>query len=215
MTTAPSGRRRPARLAAGTALLAVAGMIIGLSACDPEPMDPSPPTTSPSATSTGSVSSSPTSTRTPSPSPTPTSSEDAERAAIREAFFEFQSTLNRITTDPSVDIDILRNVAGGELLDLQMGTMKQWRAKGWRATKKVAVENVQIEEVSVKGDVRTALVTYCANSTGVDVVNSDGKSVVVDGRQDYFPRRHWLELGDNGQWLPVRERDGGDACDGK
>src|SRR5699024_10873122 len=144
--------------------------------------------------------------------PTPTSSEDAERAAIKRAILDFKETLNRVRKDPQADINALKSVAGGQLLDLELSTMKEWRAKGWRQVGDVRVEHLDIGPVSTSNGKASARATYCADSSGVDAVDSSGKSIVVEGRPDHFPTVMTLERSKDGEWIPMRESTEGDAC---
>ena len=206
-TSVPPGRRRSTRLGHAASLLVALAVVVGLSACDPdEPTPPPPP-----ASASGSATPSPSATPTPSPSPSPTSEKDREQAAIKQAVLDFRKTMNRIRKDPKADISALKKVAGGELLELELSTMKQWRAKGWRQTGDVRVEKLEIGAVSSAGTERSVKTTYCANSTGVDALDPNGESVVVEDRPDYFPTVMELKKAD-GNWIAVREYIGGDAC---
>src|SRR5699024_2112527 len=116
---------------------------------------------------------------------------------------DYVEVYNHVRTDPDADVGTLGDVAAGELLQIELGFMEEWRAKGWRATKGIQVKNVDVGTVVAKGKRKTVAVTYCVDSTGVDVLDRDGKSVVADDRKDHFPIEMTLEKAEDDPWLPV------------
>jgi len=132
-----------------------------------------------------------------------------DEVAIRQAILDYYMISNKVSMDPQADIDLLRDVAAGQLLKVDLSVIEEWRAKGWRSTKPVIVENLAV--TSIEQHRVRATAAYCVNSTGVDVLDPGGKSQVVEGRPNLFPTITLLEKWDN-TWLPVRERAGGSTC---
>lgn len=198
-----------ATVIAATAVL----MVVGIAACTPDDGPTPTPTPTPDASTTAPTSSpTPTPSLTPSPSPTP-SPTPAENAA-RNALLDYIKVLNKITQDPQgEDPNDLRRVAGGELLSNWIAEAEQFRARGWHATGPLKVKNLRVGAVTTSGGTSTVQATYCADVTGVDVVDRDGKSVVNEDRPDRTSNKVWLEKKKGGDWLPIRSRNEGDACD--
>lgn len=211
MPDVPAAQRRRRLSPACSATLASVLLIGGLAGCDPA--DPAPPPSPPPVSSPTPAASTPapTPTPTPTPSPSPTSQKEKEEAAIKQAVLDFYEVTNRVRMDPSEDYEQLKKVAAGELLQLQLGDLQEWRGKKWRSTKPVKVKNVTVGEVTAEGDTIQATTTYCVDSTGVDVVNADGESQ-VDRSTNLFSTVAQLRKKGSGPWLPYRERDGANAC---
>lgn len=209
MPVVPTALRRR-RLTTACSLAAATALLIGgLAGCDPDEPTP-PPTVASSANAPGTTANPTSAAPTPSPTPTRSSQQEKDTAAIKQAVLDYYVTYNKVRMHPDSNVEALKQVAAAELLQVELGAMKEWRAKGWRSTKAVQVENLDIQSDTQQDEQATA--TYCVNSTGVDVVDRKGKSQVVKGRPDYFPTITQLEKR-NGHWIPVRERDGGNSCD--
>jgi len=208
MPDVPAAQRRRRLSSACSATLASVLLIGGLAGCDPA--DPAPPPSPPPGSSPTPAASTPAPTPTPTPSPSPTSQKEKEEAAIKQAVLDYYAISNKISMDPESDPDLLRQVAAGSLLETDLGAMKEWRAKGWRSTKAVKIRNLEVRSIESRPNRATAV--YCIDSTGVDVLDRDGESQVVEGRPNHFPSVATLERID-GRWMPVRERTEGDACD--
>ena len=122
---------------------------------------------------------------------------------------DFRVVTERLSTNPDADINQLKSVAAGALLEVELNMYREWRAKGWTATKAVKIENLTVGSVTAT----TASARYCANSTGVDVIDRNGKSQVVEGRPDFFSKLVQLKKAKDGAWVPTRQTTEGDACD--
>lgn len=147
-----------------TVLLAVAVLVAtSLGGCVPTP-EPSP---TPTVTPTPSV--------TPSETPTPTPTLSSTEKAAADAVLRFFHVQNRVATDDAVPLDDLHTVAKGDLLDERLRHYQRSRANG---RKQVGDAVAEVREVSA-GSPTTVLV--CLDTTGADVVDSDGKSVVPAG----------------------------------
>lgn len=202
----PRGRRA---VAVSGSIVATTTLIIGmLAGCNPN--GPQPPPAGP-VKSTGTTSSD--ATPTPSPTPDPTRQRDNEEEAIKRAVLDYNAVLATISLDPDADINVLKTVATGELLEVSLAEYRKWRAKGWHATKAVTVENLEVDSIATEGKRKTARASYCGNATGVDVVGPAGKSQVGKNRRTQFPTIVELVETDDGTWLPWRESTDGDACD--
>ena len=199
----------------GAVLVAVV-LGFGVAACDPADPDPtlSPTIEQTSESPSAAPTQTPGPTLTPSPTPTPSPTKMSDREAARQAVLDYYEEDGRIGMDPDGDPNDIKKVAGGEQATIERAKFREWRAKGWTQTQPAQIKNLQITGISTQGSVATAEASFCVDVSEVDVVDRNGTSQVVDGRPDEFNSLMWLEKQSDGRWLAVKERDGGDACDG-
>ena len=208
MPVVPTALRRR-RLTTACSLAAATALLIGgLAGCDPDEPTP-PPTVASSANAPGTTANPTSAAPTPSPTPTRSSQQEKDTAAIKQAVLDFRAVTERLSMSPDADVNQLKSVAAGALLEVELNMYREWRAKGWKATKAVKIENLKVGSITAK----TATATYCANSSGVDVVDRNGKSQVVEGRPDFFPKRVKLNRTKSGKWMPTGQTTEGHACD--
>lgn len=119
------------------------------------------------------------------PSPTPTLSSDEKAAG--EVVIAFYRALNRVASDPNVPLDTLYNVAGGELVAERLKIYQQSRA----AKRRQLGEAVpKIREVS---GTSPFTVVACVDTTGLDVVDEHGNSVVPTGNPTLVLHRFTID----------------------
>jgi hypothetical protein len=103
---------------------------------------------------------------------TPTPTLSPSQRASAEAVLRFFSVLNRVATDDAVALDELHSAAKGELLDERLRHYQLSRANGRHQVGQAVPE---VREVSAEAPFH---VLVCVDTTGADVVDRDGKSVV-------------------------------------
>ena len=158
---------------AGATLVATAALLLaGVTACADNGGEPSAsPSSTPSSPATS------TSTATP-----PTESEIAPEAAsgmVRQYF----ETVGRVRQDPNSPASDLDAVASSTQLLAQKNLLKRQRADGLHQTGITKVVELNVQSVSLE-DPATAVIDVCWDVSGVDVIDSSGKSVVSPERKD-------------------------------
>ncbi len=156
--------------AAGAASAVLAAVL--LSACGP---NDAVPVDSPSTSSDpSSVTPSPSASPSPSEAPTDSASAQAENVIV-----EYWAMLDKLASEPDTSLSDLTAVARGS-------ARKQWqqiltRQRGQQYTQ---TGNVLVESAKAKSSTAGAWdVTACLDTTKVNVVDKDGKSVRGDGPQ--------------------------------
>jgi|GEM_PF-1378047 len=189
-------------------LVGAALLLVGLAACDPAGPTPS---SSPSVTPVASPSAS--ATPSPTPSPTPSQSqEEKDQEAAKRAIVALYAALDRVGMDPKVSLKELDKVAAGETLESYKGARQQWRAKGWRQVgPPTRVLNLKASGLVNEQGKSRITVTYCVDVTGVDVIDTRGKSQIGKDRPNKGSVITIVE-NINDVWLPIQERDGGSSC---
>ena len=137
---------------------------------------------------------SPTATASQSPSATATLTEnDRAKASAQALVHEYYDVLDAIRRDPEKGLAPLATVSAGEDLETWRSTFEQWKREGWTMTGTTVVSEVVVQSVSTGtggGELPAAVVDVCVDVTGVDVVDPEGKSVVLAERPD----RSWERL---------------------
>lgn len=153
-------------------------------------------------------SSTPASPGVPSPSPTPTAtptpspSTVQERAAV-EGIVMYLEVLDRLASDPQADLDELHNVAREQALAQMQSTLLQYRQDGWR---KVGTQVSTFVSGTPGSSAAEWSITMCVDSTGVDIVDSAGNSVVEPGSQRRFLSEFDVQqMGESGIWFVTRD----------
>ncbi|WP_353081786.1 hypothetical protein [Tessaracoccus lapidicaptus] len=194
----------------------LAACVVG--ACTPAVEEP---TTAPPPSPTVSVSASPSPTPEPSPSPTVAesfppapASESADQAAVRAAWMEYWRVYEKFAADPSLpDWSETQRITAGEeatLIIQSIGALKDrgWRSLGGREFREVGVS---LQGTSAEGRA-VASVSYCLDSTAVQVVNAlTGEPVTVDASPT-LKEVATLEEGADGRWRVVEVRNEPAQC---
>ncbi|MBX3104143.1 MAG: hypothetical protein KF867_04120 [Cryobacterium sp.] len=141
-------------------LFVAAVCLLGLTGCDPAPAIYSP---------------------APAPSITPIFKSDEEAlAAAKEAYERYLDVTDRILKNADSDIGELASVLGGKQLEVEIEGAKDFRSKAWSAVGEVILKGgtlQQYDRFATAG--RAIVVAYiCEDVSGVDVLDSSGKSVV-------------------------------------
>lgn len=187
-----------------------------LSACnggDPEPGDPTTsenlgPTSTPEPGDPTSPSPSPTSEPPATSEPPETTEPATDEEAAAEAATLFTDVLDSIARN-EVSHEELRNVALGEVHDRWQAQMRHYREQGWTAT---GTTSLAIEGVEIEGD--TARIVACYDVSDFDVVDTNGDSIIREGRPDLSPtlftveRNEAVPLG----WIVIERDEGGPGC---
>ena len=117
----------------------------------------------------------------PAPPPAQPSPEEQAAEAVSQAVEEYYRLTDTLFSDPQVPIERVTDVAGGAELDEVRTLVQQERAAGRRQVGVVTVASLEITDVSLAVPT-TASAQVCLDVSGVDVVNADGTSVVVEDR---------------------------------
>lgn len=170
-----------------TAALIVAALTSCASTGDDPAPSPTPSPSSPSATSTTS----------------PTSDTDVASAAASAALRRYYNARNQLRQDSAQPLSLLDSVAISTELAAQQNLVKKERKQGLRqvGTTKVAqleVKSVNLDNSDPKASkVPTVQIDLCFDVSDVDVVDTNGKSVIEAERPD----TGWIQfLVSNYQW---------------
>ncbi len=135
---------------------------------------------SPSATpSTAPVTSS---SPTPSSTPTPSPSSVPEKAAV-EAVLAYIRVVDKLSIDPSSDIDELNTVATGDALAQMQYILLNYRKDGWY---QVGAQVPAFESSKSGATASEWTITMCVDETAVDVFDADGNSVKSSDSQSHL-----------------------------
>lgn len=184
MTTRPSRRTTTVSAAAAALLLALTGCSSPSGEAAPLPR----PSDTPSTTTT---------TTSPTASPSPTAQVPAatpEEQAIegaQAAVRRYYAVLNTLSSDPTVDVDRVKEVTIGARMGEAFDEVNLQRSKGRRQVGTTEVVDMPAEVVSLEfapaqqpPRIPVVLVAACYDVTNVDVVDSAGQSVVTAQRKD-------------------------------
>ena len=140
---------------------------------------------------TGCVGSDPPVTPAPTPTSTPLFASDAEALKAAEAAYKrFNDVADEILHEGGADPDRLKAVATGSLLSSNITGFKSYQAMGYRSIGSIASSDFRLEQLAADRK-RTVTVYVCEDVSGVDVIDSSGKSVVPASRPD----RQTMEIG--------------------
>lgn len=184
------------------ALAAAALLLAAASACAGDKADP--PAGQPPST-TDSVSTPATSEATPT---TDSEAAAADASALVRSFYAVRDELR---TDPTVKLTALRSVAIGGELSAQRSLFTREREQGLHQTGQTKIAELTVEGVVLDnsdpggGRVPTVQVDVCYDVRDVDILDSNGKSVVSDDRPDtgwirYLVSNYNFEANPSGSW---------------
>jgi hypothetical protein len=125
---------------------------------------------------------------TPTASATPVfASEEEALAAAEEAYAAYQAAIDQVLADGGDDPGRMNQYATGDALSGALDSATQFRTEGLSAVGSVAFTLTSVQDYSPTG-LDDAVVAYaCLDVSGVDVVNSDGVSVISANRPDHQP----------------------------
>jgi hypothetical protein len=127
-------------------------------------------------------------TPTPTSSAAPVFASDEEAlAAAEESYRAYTEVADQIFHEGGADPDRLTAVATGDFLDASIAGFENVREKGWHSIGHSTFDSLELQRIdsSPSGIVSAYL---CGDVSGVEVVDSDGVSVVAADRPDrtYF-----------------------------
>lgn len=153
--------------------------------------------------------------RTPAPSATPVFASEEEALAAAEALYgEYSFLTNAIGQEGWVNVDALTAYVRGRALVNELESAAAFRGKGWRQVGDSTHDSIQLQRWVDQGRGGVEIVFYvCLDVSAVDVVDSDGSSVVSESR----PSRQPLEVtvDDSEDQLKISEVEpwtGADFC---
>lgn len=129
------------------------------------------------------TSASPSATSSTSPSPTATESltpAEQDLAGAEDAVTRFWTVVDDVASSPNKDQNILATVARAQALAQWQGLVADYRSKGWVQKGQSTLAGVEATEEGAKSFV----VQACRDVSGVDLVDGQGDSVVLDSRPD-------------------------------
>ncbi|MHA6525813.1 hypothetical protein [Tessaracoccus sp. G1721] len=180
------------------------------------------PDVTPTASPTVSVSPTPAQSPSPTPSPSPTAvesfppapaTESPDQAAIRAAWMEYWEVRSRFVADPTLtDLSETQRVTTGEAEDLILASIRNLRNAGQRSVGGLEFRGVNVgvprEEV---GGLAQADVTYCLDRSNVQLLDSSGAPVAVEGPTT-LDETATLERGQDGVWRVALIRNEAAQC---
>jgi hypothetical protein len=123
-------------------------------------------------------------------SPAPQSESEKASLAVSALVADYYATVDRLSQDANAPLSQLLDVATSLQLSAQRKLLKTQREKGQRQTGDTRVAEVKVQSVNLdnshpkSGKVPTVEVDVCWDVSDVDVVDADGRSVVVPTRPD-------------------------------
>lgn len=158
------------------------------SSSEPEPTPTPPPTTSPTASPT-------TPTTTPTPEPAP------EEVAAKQAVIDFWKVQDELAANPELSVTRLAEVARGQALDVHRTNLLDQAREGLR---QVGTVEVTPTRAQAGESPEHMVVTACLDVTDVDIVNSDGDSVVPATRPDRAAYDYTVER-EGDRWYVIED----------
>ncbi len=189
------------------ALATAALLLAAVSACTDDSSEATP-TEEPTSESSSPMSS--------QPSP-PTDSEIAADAAT-QVVRDYFAAVDGLRQDPESALRELKVVATGSELSAQQLLIRAERGKGLRQTGDTRLAKLTMQSMNLDnsdpegGKVPTAQVDVCWDVTEVDLVDENGKSVVVPSRPDrgwirFTVTNHQWNTDPNGGWRVMAGQD--------
>lgn len=185
----------------GRVVLALGGLtaIVSMAAgCVPSDNAPAPTT----ATSSDVATDSPTASPSPSRSP----NLDLKQRRAGEAVVRYWSVVSQLAADPKADLNPLSEVAADQAFAQQRVALKTYRAEGW-----VQIGEATVRGIRTTGDASPFTVSACVDVTGVDFIDSSGKSAVAPNRPNQQRYSYQVEERTNG-FLVVMDTFKGKRC---
>lgn len=134
----------------------------------------------------------------PDPEPTPTvaptteplfASEEEALAAAEEAYSAYVDMADLLLSESGVDPERLRPLVGDQLYERQEAGFKQAAASGLIGTGQTnfLVDRVQAVDLEASVGEQVIAAYVCRDVSGVDILDSDGNSVVSEDRVSILP----------------------------
>lgn len=129
-------------------------------------------------------------TPAPEPSSTPIFATDEDAlAAATAAFAKYLKVSDDILADGGVEPERVLDVATSEWANVQYAGYEQARASGLRSIGSTSFDSVRLQQYdhSAADGAELVRIYVCVDVSKLDVVNSDGKSVVTNARPARTP----------------------------
>jgi hypothetical protein len=112
-------------------------------------------------------------------------SDEEALAAAEEAYQRYLDVTNKVGSAGWFDTDPLREVERGTALQDELSTVEAFRTKGYKQIGLITFDSVTLQraEASLPGQVLIT-VYLCLDVTDVDLVDTDGQSVIGPDRPD-------------------------------
>ncbi|MBX3194600.1 MAG: hypothetical protein KF727_05815 [Microbacteriaceae bacterium] len=119
-------------------------------------------------------------------------SDEEALAAAEEAYQRYLDVSNAVGAGGWVDTDGLSEVLRGEALDESLDATADLHDKGYRQIGDSTFDSAVLQQYAAGTPGTVSITTYlCLDVSAVDVVDSEGQSIVTEGRAD----RQSLEVG--------------------
>ncbi len=153
-------------------------------------------------------------TPVPTPSVTPVFASDEEAlAAAEESYKRYLAVSDQIFAEGGANPERLAEVATGTFLDASITGFEKVQANGWRSTGATKADSFELQQVATPGTVERLIIAYaCTDVSAIDVVDSDGNSVVSSTRPDRTYFEVYFDLHDQELLVGGREVWGDGAC---
>lgn len=113
----------------------------------------------------------------------PFASEEEALAAAVEAYARFLKVADSIGRDGGANADRLEQVASGEFLSMSVEGLSNWEADGWRQIGSSTFRDVVLQQFSA-GPMAAVVVYLCHDVSDIQVLDTEGRSVVSSDRPD-------------------------------
>jgi len=176
----------------GMRVIAALALVLLLSACVPTSPDPTP---------------------TPTPAVTPVfASEEEALAAAEEAYAAYVALADQIFAEGGAAPERLADVATGSFLEASVEGFREVERDGWRSTGGTTFRRFELQ--SYRADVASgALTAYvCEDVSAVDVLDSNGISVVSPTRPASTTLQVVFDLTERGFLVSGREAWSNEPC---
>jgi hypothetical protein len=111
-------------------------------------------------------------------------SDEEALAAAEAAYAAYLAVSDAIFNEGGTQAERLAAVATGDFLEASIAGFQKVQAKGWRSTGRSAVHSIELQQFDGSGRDRMVIVYLCDDVSAVDVLDSDGLSVVSPDRHD-------------------------------
>ena len=135
-----------------------------------------------------------------SPSPSVSSSPSSDEELAADAVVRFWAEIDRLSSDPAADLSDLAGVARGQTINTWQQILQGDRVRGLKQTGQAKVSSVVVKDADPEGR-RPA--TVCIDLSSVNMVDSEGKSVVVADRSPRVGYDYLLERDPSGRWFVI------------
>lgn len=152
---------------------------------------------------TGCIQPKPPATPTPTASAAPVfASEEEALAAAEESYARYLAVADQILADGGIDPERLEDVATGSFLEAAVDGYVRFQSEGLRGTGSTQFRNMTVQSYYPESGNEGILAVYvCEDVTAVDVVDTNGQSVVPPGRPNTTTFQAVFDLGPDKQLL--------------